>query len=205
MKKISSLVFLILSLFAFSQEYHFDTSFIINTKRLSSDEVFGKTTVRINSLDRSFIFYEYPDNTIVVFDEKKNLNCFYEKVNTHNEISYQLKNCTKTKKSKSNEIEFEKITVSKISENKYVIETFKKENSKVSNFSLKLKLKPVDKDLLVLHLDMNKSIKDKLLDKLKSYLGSSNYYIESAEIDNKNGYYFIETMENLKQDNLIVK
>lgn len=205
MKKISSLVFLILSLFAFSQEYHFDTSFVINTKRLSSNEELGKTKVRINSLDRSYIFYEYPDNTIVVFDDKKNLNCFYEKVNINNEVSYQLKNCTKRKKIKSNEIEFEKITVSKIADDIYVLETFKNKNSKISNFTLKLKLKPVDKDMLVLHLDMNKSIRDRLLNELKSYLNSSNYFIVSAEIDNKNGYYFIDTMNNLKDEIFIIK
>ena len=205
MKKLLTSFILLSFITIFSQEYQFDTSFVINSKRISPSEMLFKTTVRMNSLDRNYVLFEYSDNTVIVFDDKKNVNCNFEKISKNDGISYQLKKCFDRKENTNNEIEFQKISVYKVADNTYLLETFKNKNSKKSNFLIKLKLRPADKDMLVLHLDMNKSIRDRLLNELKSYLDSSNYFIESAEIDNKNGYYFIDKMENLKDDKLVIK
>ncbi len=101
------------------------------------------------------------------------------------------------------EFEIKRVSVEKISDNKFLVKSFSNIKTKRSNlevvFTLKKSPIPMTR---VRFLDLSPTIHQKIYDKLLVNLDNPNYQWEKAEVDYRNGYKFIDEVSNCQSTNM---
>lgn len=101
------------------------------------------------------------------------------------------------------EFEIKRVSVEKISNNKFLVKSFSNIKTKRSNlevvFTLKKSPIPMTR---VRFLDLSPTIHQKIYDELLVNLDNPNYQWEKAEVDYKNGYKFIYEVSNCQSTNM---
>ena len=135
MKKLLSFLLIFLSTFFFSQEYTFDYSVKINHKSLTTNdnEIDSFLFYYNNSNQNSLYNYNNGDLSLFDFDNKKKyvLKELKDKTIQFSKM-YDLSN-------QKDEMQINIISVDKISDNNFLIKTYKNRNSETPNLILKIK------------------------------------------------------------------
>jgi hypothetical protein len=183
-----------------AQLYSFNYRIKITTYKAAEKKEFGDWEYYYNSEDSSY-FMQIRNNKsgfIRVSEENKNIVHKFDYSSPKKEIEFTHSN----EFIPTDEIEINKIIVEKITDSKYSIKCYPKENSRRPNLELTLNLKPIHINLIRLyHLDLSNNIHQKILNSLAKKLGNnSNYIIEDYIVNYKNGikwHYKLDKFENI--------
>jgi hypothetical protein len=186
----------------------------LNSLRAQTYNFDYKIKIKHEHMEQSYYFLNSKDPSykILMFNDQGSLWDSKEEKSRRYFFNYSEKNSAKPFDFKeilefipTDELIIAKITAERLSENKYLIKSFKKENSKKTNLELIVNLMPFEADLMYFYfLDVSHNIQIKLMKALKDQLGGNyNYYISDYSINYRNGvkrHLFIEKIEpiNLK-------
>ena len=194
MKKLLSFLLIFLSTFFFSQEYTFDYSVKINHKSLTTNdnEIDNFLFYYNNSNQNSLYNYNNGDLSLFDFDNKKKyvLKELKDKTIQFSKM-YDLSN-------QKDEMQINIISVDKISDNNFLIKTYKNRNSETPNLILKINIEENENITPKLYLlDLSRNIHHKILLELQKTVGKNNFLIKSFEIDYRNGYKSFQEVTDL--------
>ena len=194
MKKLLSFLLIFLSTFFFSQEYTFDYSVKINHKSLTTNdnEIDSFLFYYSNSNQNSLYNYNNGDLSLFDFDNKKkyDLKELKDKTIQFSKM-YDLSN-------QKDEMQINIISVDKISDNNFLIKTYKIRNSETPNLILKINIEENENITPKLYLlDLSRNIHHKILLELQKTVGKNNFLIKSIEIDYRNGYKSFQEVTDL--------
>ena len=194
MKKLLSFLLIFLSTFFFSQEYTFDYSVKINHKSLTTNdnEIDSFLFYYNNSNQNSLYNYNNGDLSLFDFDNKKK---YFLKELKNNTIQFDKIYDFSNQK---DEITINKIQADKISDNNFLIKTYKNRNSETPNLILKINIEENENITPKLYLlDLSRNIHHKILLELQKTVGKNNFLIKSIEIDYRNGYKSFQEVTDL--------
>ena len=96
------------------------------------------------------------------------------------------------------EMQINIISVDKISDNNFLIKTYKNRNSETPNLILKINIEENENITPKLYLlDLSRNIHHKILLELQKTVGKNNFLIKSIEIDYRNGYKSFQEVTDL--------
>jgi len=174
--------------------YNFDIEFFFKDSQKSSG------TYIINSDNPNYFIYIY-EKRGTLYDYENNIVREFEYLETSNKKIFRF--TSHEKFSPKDEFSINNILVEKVSENKYSISCFSKQNSIKPNLKLIVSLKPSNKDLIHFYLlDINYNIHKKIIESLKEKLeGNHNYIIDNYIVyygkRNKH-HHFLEKLNEIK-------
>lgn len=208
MKKNITLLLSFIWISIFSQ-YTFDYKFYVKDLSKGSDKIEYDTGIYINSKNEDYKLYHYQNDEIRLFDYKIKCTFYFQQELVKDKKIFKFidKGCFS---GVSNERKINRIEITELSNNIYLIRTFPSERSKKANLELKVVLEKSDEDLLCLYkLDLSNNIHQKILtslrDKLISLKGDSKYIIKEFERNYKNGYgSFTTVLSNIEKINMVI-
>ena len=198
------MILLVLPCLVFGQNDIFDTKCVMVSKRIKPkflDVYESSTNVFYNSSNSTKYITEYK-NHYRLFDFTKKEIFNFTKLIVNGKVVYNTLGIDAMRYD-YNEFDINKVTVEKLSENKYLVKTFPKLKSKKTNLEIIFTLKKSNYPLTQIRfLDLSPSIHEKIYTGLLENLDTKNYQWEIAEVNYRNGYEFIEKIENCQQTNL---
>ena len=194
MKKLLTSLVLLFSLFVFSQEFIFDYSVKINYKSIKP---------KSNNIDR-FIFYYNNSNENTLYNYKNGDLSLFDFDNKKKYVLKELKDKTiqfskmYDLSNQKDEMQINIISVDKISDNNFLIKTYKNRNSETPNLILKINIEENENITPKLYLlDLSRNIHHKILLELQKTVGKNNFLIKSIEILREGSEYLYKFSKKL--------
>jgi len=209
MKKNFLLLFCFISMFSFSQEYHFDYKCYDNETQLKGAYKGNKRTniIYFNSQNKNLIAYDYsfsqkPTRIFWLYDYASN-NFFSYSINNDSKFS-SLNFINKIPiKIYPDEKKIERIDVEMLSENIFLVKAFPSQKSKKSNLELKIVIERSDFPMpRIRFMDFTPNIHYKIYDALLSKLDSPKYRLVDVITDNRNGVIMRDNFSKCEKINL---
>lgn len=209
MKKSFLLIFCLISGFVFSQEYHFDYKCYNIETQLKGNYKGDKRTniVYFNSENKNITAYDYffskePKRSFLLYDYNAG-NLFSYSINQNSKFSSLNLEQIYPITIYPDEKEIGRVDVERLSENEFLIKTFKSLKSRKSNLELKISLEKSSYSLPEIRfMDLTPNIHSKIYTALLSKLDSENYRIVDVVIDYKNGAIMHDDFSKCEKINL---
>ncbi len=209
MKKKFLLLFCFVSSFVFSQEYHFDYKCYNFETQLKGSYKGNKRTniIYFNSINKDIIGYDYffsnqPNRSFLLYDFKLS-NLYSYSINQESKFSSLKLDQIYPIKIYSDEIIIGRAEATKLSENTFLIKTFKSLKNGKSNLELKILVEKTSYPMpKVKFMDLTPNIHSKVYDALLSKLDSEYYRIVEVTTDYKNDVIMHDDFSKCEKINL---
>lgn len=158
MKKLYSFIFIVLSLFAFSQNYKFDYAIVSNINNLKYNSEKTENTNLYDSTKKQHLYIRMIDGDLkaLIVDEKNGFNHHFKANQGKDFLTFQYLNSEKINNHK-NVILNDIIEISKIDSLQYQVIGYKNEKKKSKRFTALITLQKSDLDYLVFGIDHAKN------------------------------------------------
>ncbi|WP_143883869.1 hypothetical protein [Chryseobacterium binzhouense] len=209
MKKKFLLLFCFVSSVVFSQEYHFDYKCYNSETQLKGSYKGNKRTniIYFNSINKDIIGYDYffskqPNRSFLLYDFKLS-NLYSYSINQESKFSSLKLDQIYPIKIYSDEIIVRRADATKLSENTFLIKTFKSLKNGKSNLEIKILVEKTSYPMpKVVFMDLTPNIHSKVYDALLSKLDSEYYRIVEVTTDYKNGVIMHDDFSKCEKINL---
>lgn len=209
MKKNFLLLFWFISIITFSQEYHFDYKCYDLETHIKGNYKGNKRTniIYFNSQNKDLFAYDYffsqpPRRSFQLYDYKLRNLISYSISQDSKFSSLNLENIYPVK-NYPDEIEIERVDVEKLSENAFLVKSFKSHKSKKPNLELKILVERSAYSMpKIRFMDLTPNIHSKIYSGLLSKLDSENYRIIEVITDYKNGVIMSDDFSKCEKINL---
>lgn len=209
MKKKFLLLFCFVSSVVFSQEYHFDYKCYNSETQLKGSYKGNKRTniIYFNSINKDIIGYDYffskqPNRSFLLYDFKLS-NLYSYSINQESKFSSLKLDQIYPIKIYSDEIIVRRADATKLSENTFLIKTFKSLKNGKSNLEIKILVEKASYPMPeFVFMDLTPNIHSKVYDALLSKLDSEYYRIVEVTTDYKNGVIMHDDFSKCEKINL---
>lgn len=209
MKKNLLALFCCLSIFCFSQEYHFHYKCYDNETQLKGTYKGTKRTniIYFNSENKDVIAYDYffsqqPTRSFYLYDFRRNIFSSYS-INLDSNFSSLNLIRSVPIKTYADEIKVERVTVEESAKNVYLIKAFPSQKSKKSNLELKILIEESDFQMpRIRFMDLSPNIHFKIYEALLSKLDSPKYRIVDVVTNYKNRVIMHDDLSKCEKINL---
>lgn len=208
MYKFFSLSFLLISMIAFSQQYHFDYFIQEQSNRVKPDKQQWVNELFYDSLKQNKLFLRSENNKIIasIYDKKNNRSHVFRVDQLKGTLIFSYKHTNQFSPQKTTK-DYDKenvINVERIDSLKFKISVFKNSKLKKKKISAIVQVEKSEFNYLNFHADYSRT--EEINEKIKSFLNPKfNYKISSEQKTyHSSGYSFEESIKKIQKTDLSI-